>query len=242
MAKGGAAITLATDKVIEKGRLIAAHRLEVAEVDVGFSDSTYSVSGTDRSIALSEIVQQAFLGQDLPPGVEAGFAETASFVPDVPNFPNSCHVCELEIDEDTGDLEIVRYAVVDDVGTVVNPLLLEGQIHGGIAQGAGQALSEAIIYDEAGQLVTGSFLDYGMPRAETLCSFVMATNPVPTATNPLGVKGAGEAGTVGALAAVTNAVADALAPIGINHIDMPATSERIWWAINAVQRASTPTA
>ncbi len=241
MAMGGAAITLATDKIIEKGRLIAAHRLEVAEVDVGFSDGTYLVSGTDRSIALGEIVQQAFLGQDLPLGVEAGFSETASFVPDVPNFPNGCHACEVEIDEETGDLEIVRYAIVDDVGIVVNPLLLEGQIHGGIAQGAGQALSEAIIYDEAGQLVTGSFLDYGMPRAETLCSFIMATNPVPTKTNPLGVKGAGEAGTVGALAAVTNAIADALAPLGINHIDMPATSERIWRAINAVQQASTPT-
>ena len=241
MAIGGAAITLATDKLIEKGRLIAAHRLEAAEFDVGFSNGKYLVSGTDRSIALGEIVQQAFLGQDLPPGVEAGFAETASFVPAAPNFPNGCHVCEVEIDKETGDLKIVRYTIVDDVGIVVNPLLLEGQIHGGVAQGAGQALIEKIVYDDAGQLVTGSFLDYGMPRAETLCSFMMATNPVPTATNPLGIKGAGEAGTVGALAAVINAVADALAPLGINHIDMPATSERIWRAINAVQGGSMPT-
>jgi carbon-monoxide dehydrogenase large subunit len=231
MATGGAAITLATNKIIEKGRQIAAHRLEAAAVDVVFSEGRFAVSGTDRSISLGEIVGQAFLGLDLPPGVEGGFAETASFVPEGPNFPNGCHVCELEIDEDTGDLKIVHYAVVDDVGIVVNPLLLEGQIHGGIAQGAGQAISEAIVYDEDGQLLTGSFLDYEMPRADTLCSFVMATNPVPTATNPLGVKGAGEAGTVGALAAVTNAVADALAPLGIGHVDMPATPERIWRAI-----------
>ena len=231
MTSGGTAISLATDKIVEKGRRLAAHLLEAAEVDVVFSAGEYSVSGTDRSVALGDVVRQAFLGRNLPPGVEAGFSETATFSPEVVNFPNGCHVCELEIDEETGELTIVRYSVVDDVGTVVNPLLLEGQIHGGIAQGAGQALSETILYDESGQLITGSFLDYGMPRAETLCSIDMATNPVPTATNPLGVKGAGESGTVGSLAAVINAVVDALAPLGIDHFDMPATPERIWRAI-----------
>jgi carbon-monoxide dehydrogenase large subunit len=137
-------------------------------------------------------------------------------------------------------LEILRYSVVDDVGTVVNPLLLEGQIHGGVAQGAGQALLEAITYDDAGQLVTGSFLDYGMPRAETLCSIDMLSNPVPTTTNPLGVKGAGEAGTVGSLVAVINAVVDALAPLGIDHFDMPATPERIWQAVRDARGDQLP--
>ena len=241
MTVGGTAISLATDKIIEKGRQFAAHLLEVAAVDVEFSDGEYSVSGTDRSVALAEIVRQAFLGQNLPPGVEAGFSETATFSPEFPNFPNGCHVCELEIDEETGALEILRYAVVDDVGTVVNPLLLEGQIHGGIAQGVGQAISEAIVYDDAGQLVTGSFLDYGMPRAASLCSIDMASNPVPTATNPLGVKGAGEAGTVGSLVAVINAVVDALAPLGIDRFDMPATPERIWRAIRDARNGGSST-
>ena len=170
MATGGSAISLAADKIVEKGRRLAAHLFEAAEVDIVFTEGAYSVSGTDRSIAMGEIVRQAFLGQNLPPGVEAGFSETATFVPEAANFPNGCHVCELEIDMETGELEILCYSVVDDVGTVVNPLLLEGQIHGGIAQGAGQALSETILYDESGQLITGSFLDYGMPRADTLCS------------------------------------------------------------------------
>ncbi len=239
MTAAGSAISLAIDKIVDKGRQLAAHLLEAAEVDVVFSEGGFSVSGTDRSIALTEVVRQAFVGQNLPPGGEIGLAETATFVPEAPNFPNGCHVCEVEIDEETGELEIIRYSVVDDVGTVVNPLLLEGQIHGGIAQGAGQAFLEAITYDQAGQLVTGSFLDYGMPRADSLCYFEMATNPFPTATNPLGVKGAGEAGTVGSLAAVINAVVDALAPLGIDHFDMPATPERIWQAIcNAPGRAA----
>jgi carbon-monoxide dehydrogenase large subunit len=240
MALGGGAISRATDKVIEKGRRLAAHLLEAAEVDVVFSGGSFSVSGTDRSTDLGEVVRQAFLGQNLPTGVEAGFSERATFTPGVPNFPNSCHVCELEIDEETGALEILRYSVVDDVGTVVNPLLLEGQIHGGVAQGAGQALLEAITYDDAGQLVTGSFLDYGMPRAETLCSIDMLSNPVPTTTNPLGVKGAGEAGTVGSLVAVINAVVDALAPLGIDHFDMPATPERIWQAVRDARGDQLP--
>lgn len=241
MATGGSAISLAADKIVEKGRRLAAHLLEAAEVDIVFTEGAYSVSGTDRSIAMGEIVRQAFLGQNLPPGVEAGFSETATFVPEAANFPNGCHVCELEIDMETGELEILRYSVVDDVGTVVNPLLLEGQIHGGIAQGAGQALSETILYDESGQLITGSFLDYGMPRADTLCSIDLAINPVPTTTNPLGVKGAGEAGTIGSLVAVINAVVDALASLGIDHFDMPATPEGLWRAINDARRGGSTT-
>ena len=147
-------------------------------------------------------------------------------------FPNGCHVCELEIDPATGATEILRYSVVDDVGRVMNPLLLKGQIHGGVTQGLGQALSEAIRYEPAtGQLLSGSFMDYAMPRAADLPFFAVESHAVPTAVNPLGAKGAGEAGTVGALPCVINAVVDALAPLGIRHIDMPATSERIWRAI-----------
>ncbi len=231
MTTGGSAIYLATDKIIEKGRVIAAHLLESAEIDVVFSAGEYSVLGTDRSVPLNDVVREAFLGQNLPQGVEAGFSESATFLASSANFPNGCHVCELEIDEETGDLEILRYSVVDDVGTIVNPLLIEGQIHGGIAQGLGQALMETILYDEGGQLITGSFLDYEMPRADSFCSIDLAFNSVPTPTNPLGVKGAGEAGTIGSLAAVMNAVVDALSPLGIDHFDMPATPERIWRAI-----------
>ena len=148
------------------------------------------------------------------------------------NFPNGCHVCEVEIDPDTGTVEIVDYSVVDDVGTVMNPLLVKGQIHGGIAQGAGQILIEDIAFDpKTGQLLTGSFMDYAMPRADDLSMFEVKSNPVPTKTNPLGVKGCGEAGTVGAMPAVINAIVDALSPLGVRHIEMPSTPECIWRAI-----------
>jgi carbon-monoxide dehydrogenase large subunit len=168
---------------------------------------------------------------NLPDGVEAGLTATATFTATVNNYPNGAHVCEVEIDEETGKAAIVGYSVVDDVGTVLNPLLLKGQIHGGIAQGAGQVLMEDICYDSSGQLVTGSFMDYCMPRADDLSTIEVESNPVPTKTNPLGVKGAGEAGNVGALPAVANALVDALSVYGIRHIGMPATSERIWRAI-----------
>ena len=161
-----------------------------------------------------------------------GLIATAVYRAEVANYPNGCHVCELEIDPDTGKVEILRYSVVDDVGTVLNPLLLHGQIAGGVAQGVGQMLCEDISFDPAsGQLVTGSFMDYAMPRASDLSGFAIKSNPVPTRTNPLGVKGAGEAGAVGAMPAVANALVDALSEFGVRHIDMPATPERIWRAI-----------
>jgi carbon-monoxide dehydrogenase large subunit len=163
--------------------------------------------------------------------MEGGLIATAVYNADVENFPNGCHVCEVEIDPETGVTEIVRYSVVDDVGTVLNPLLLHGQIIGGIAQGAGQILMEDIRFDETGQLVTGSFMDYAMPRATDIPDVEVESNPVPTKTNPLGVKGAGEAGAVGAMPAVTNAIVDALSEFGVRHIEMPATPERVWRAI-----------
>jgi carbon-monoxide dehydrogenase large subunit len=233
---GGSAATIAADKIIAKARKIAAHAMEASEGDIEFADGLFRVVGTDRTVPLKEVAQAAYVPSRLPPGVETGLYETASFSPEIPNFPNGCHVCEVEIDPETGRTEVLRYVVVDDVGTVINQLTLEGQIHGGVAQGVGQCFTERLVYDpESGQLITGSFMDYGMPRADDMCAFEMDENPVPTKTNPLGVKGAGEAGNVGALAAIMNAVVDALSPLGIAHIDMPATPENVWRAIRAAQ-------
>ncbi len=231
---GGSAATIAADKVVAKARKIAAHALETAEDDIEFADGSFRVVGTDRVVSLQDVAQAAYVPSRLPEGLETGLYEVASFSPEIPNFPNGCHVCEVEIDPETGATRVVRYVVVDDVGTVINPLTLAGQIHGGVAQGIGQAFTEQLVYDErSGQLLSGSFMDYGLPRADEVCSFEMEENPVPTKTNPLGVKGAGEAGNVGALAAIMNAVVDALAPLGIAHVDMPATPEKVWRAIRA---------
>jgi carbon-monoxide dehydrogenase large subunit len=203
-------------------------------VDVLFDPAgeSFSVAGTDRCIGIADVVKASFQSGRLPPGLEGGLYETGTFAPEDNTYPNGCHVCEVEIDPDTGTLEIVRYVVVDDVGTVVNPIGLKGQIHGGVAQGLGQALMEQVIYDrQSGQNLTGSFMDYSIPRADTMPDMEIFSNPVPTKRNPLGAKGAGEAGTVGALPAIVNAVLDALAPIGVKVFDMPATSERIWQAV-----------
>ena len=167
----------------------------------------------------------------LPKDMEVGLIATATYTAPVQNFPNGCHVCELEIDEETGEVAIVRYSVVDDVGTVLNPLLLKGQIVGGVAQGVGQILMEDIRFDDAGQMLTGSFMDYAIPRATDISAVAVKSNPVPTRTNPLGVKGAGEAGCVGAMPAVANALVDALSHLGVRHVEMPATPERLWRAI-----------
>ena len=229
---GGTAVVLAAAKVADKGRALAAHLLEAAEADVEFADGAFTVAGTDRSVDVREVARASYVPSRLPDGMEPGLDETAHYVPEAPTFPNGCHVCEVEIDPETGAVAMDRYAVVDDVGTVVNPLLLKGQIHGGVAQGLGQALMERIVYDPAsGQNLTGSFMDYAMPRADDLCAIEVESNPAPTAANPLGVKGAGEAGTVGALPAVAGAVADALAARGIDHVEMPASPERVWRAL-----------
>jgi aerobic carbon-monoxide dehydrogenase large subunit len=233
---GGSAATIAADKIIAKAKKIAAHAMETSERDIEFAGGLFRVTGTDRSVSLKEMAAAAYVPSRLPPGLETGLYETAAFSPEVPNFPNGCHVCEVEIDPETGAARVLRYVVVDDVGTVINQLTLEGQIHGGVAQGVGQAFTEHLVYDErSGQLLSGSFMDYGLPRADEVCNFEMAENPVPTKTNPLGVKGAGEAGNVGALAAIMNAVVDALSPLGVSHIDMPATPEKVWQAIKSAK-------
>jgi carbon-monoxide dehydrogenase large subunit len=196
-------------------------------------DGVFSSPLTNQTLTIKDVAKNAANPSKLPAGMEAGLIATAVYDAPVANYPNGCHVCEVEVDPDTGRVDIVRYSVVDDVGTVLNPLLLHGQIHGGIAQGVGQVLLEDIRWDDSGQLITGSFMDYAMPRAGDLCAIRTDSNPVPTTTNPLGVKGAGEAGSVGALPAVANAIVDALSVLGVRHIDMPATPERVWRAINS---------
>jgi carbon-monoxide dehydrogenase large subunit len=234
---GGSAATLAAEKVIAKAKKIAAHMMEVSDSDVEFARGKFSVVGTDKSVNWKEVAAAAYVPARLPKGVEQGLFETSAFHPEIPNFPNGCHVCEVEIDPETGVADVLRYCVVDDVGTVINKLTLEGQIHGGVGQGIGQCFTENLVYDpKSGQCLTGSFMDYGMPRASDMCMFETEENPVPTKTNPLGVKGAGEAGNVGALAAIMNAVVDALSPLGITHIDLPATPHRVWQAIQAARR------
>jgi carbon-monoxide dehydrogenase large subunit len=231
-ACGGSAFFEASNKIIAKAKRIAAHALKVGEEDLKFEDGLFSSPKTNQTITIQEIARDAANPAKLPKDIEPGLAETAIYRGEFENFPNGCHVCEVEIDPETGKVEIVRYSVVDDVGTVMNPLLLYGQIHGGVVQGIGQVLKEDIRYDaDSGQLLTGSFMDYAMPRAHDFCEFEVHSNPVPTKTNPLGIKGAGEAGSVGALPAVANALVDALSEFGVRHIEMPATPEKIWRAM-----------
>jgi carbon-monoxide dehydrogenase large subunit len=227
----GSAFHLATEKVVTKARAIAAHMLKVDEADLKVDEGVFSTNKTNRTLSVKEIAVASLDLANLPKGMEPGLFATAVYNAPVNNYPNGCHICELEIDRETGKVDITRYSVVDDFGTVLNPLLLHGQVHGGIAQGAGQALMENIHFDGSGQLVTASFMDYAMPHAHDLCDMEVESNPVPTRTNPLGVKGAGEAGCVGALPAVANALVDALSEFGVKHIEMPATPERIWRAM-----------
>ena len=233
---GGSAVTRASEKIVERGRRIAAHMMEAAPADVQFADGRFAVAGTDRGVTLAEVASAAYVTRQLPGGMEPGFCETAAVTPPAVTFPNGCQVCEVEIDPETGVVRIERHSVVDDVGRMVNPLLVKGQIHGGVVQGLGQALFEDLVYDDEGQVISGSFMDYAMPRADDMPFFEVDSHEVPTKVNPLGAKGVGEAGTVGAIPALVNAVNDALAPLGVRHLDMPMTPERVW---RAIQEAST---
>ncbi|MCK9915129.1 xanthine dehydrogenase family protein molybdopterin-binding subunit [Microbacteriaceae bacterium K1510] len=227
----GSAFHLATEKIVTKARAIAAHMLQIEEADLKFDEGVFSSNKTNRTLTIKELAAAALEPKNLPKGLEPGLLANAIYTAPVANYPNGCHICEVEIDPETGKTDIVRYNVVDDVGTVLNPKLLHGQIHGGIAQGAGQVLMEDIHFDASGQLVTASFQDYAMPHAHDFPDMEVESCPAPTPTNPLGVKGAGEAGAVGAMPAVTNAIVDALAEFGVTHIEMPATPERVWRAI-----------
>ncbi len=233
MHVGGNALKRAADAIIEKAKPMAAMMMEAAAGDIEFKDGSFRIVGTDRALPLTAVAMSLHRPMMLPPQFELGLEASGTFSAEPSNYPNGCHVCEVEIDPETGMVTIDRYAAVDDVGKVMNCLLCEGQIHGGVAQGIGQALMEAIVYDADGQLVTGSFQDYAMPRADDFPELTSELTEVPATTNPLGVKGAGEAGATGAPPAVISAILDALKPLGIDHIDMPATSSRVWAAINA---------
>jgi len=228
---GGSAVAEAAERITNKGKHIAAHLLKLGADEISFTDGVFSSPKTNRTLTIKDVAKEAMEPASLPQGVDVGLIATATYAAPVQNFPNGCHICELEVDADTGEVEIVRYSVVDDVGTVINPLLLKGQIVGGVAQGVGQILMEDIRFDEDGQNLTASFMDYAMPRATDISAVDIKSNPVPTRTNPLGVKGAGEAGCVGAMPAVANALVDALSHLGVRHVEMPATPERMWRAI-----------
>lgn len=233
MHVGGNALKKAADNIIEKAKPMAAMMMEAAAGDIEFKDGSFRIVGTDRAMKLTDVAKAFYRPAMLPPQFDVGLEASGTFAAEPPNYPNGCHVCEVEVDPETGFVTLARYAAVDDVGKIMNHLLCEGQIHGGVAQGVGQALMEAIVFDAEGQLVTGSFQDYAMPRAEDFPDLVSELTEVPAKTNPLGVKGAGEAGATGAPPAVIGAILDALKPLGIDQIDMPATPSRVWAAIQA---------
>ncbi|HXF67075.1 MAG TPA: xanthine dehydrogenase family protein molybdopterin-binding subunit [Burkholderiales bacterium] len=237
IAVGGTAIVKALDKILAKGRKIAAHLLEASEDDIEFRNGAFQVAGTDRRKTFAEVALAAYVPHNYPlDRLEPGLNETAFYDPANFTFPAGSHICEVEVDPDTGAVKVVAFTAVDDFGRVINPMIVEGQVHGGLAQGIGQALLEGCVYDaESGQLLTGSFMDYAVPRADDLPSFKVATKETPCTHNPLGVKGCGEAGAIGAPAAVINAIVDALAPLGVRDIEMPATPERVWRAIQAAK-------
>lgn len=234
MHVGGNALKRAADAIVEKAKPMAAMMMEAAAGDIEFKDGSFRIVGTDRSLPLTDVAKAFYRPVFLPPQFDVGLEASGTFAAEPPNYPNGCHICEVEIDPETGVVTLARYAAVDDVGKIMNHLLCEGQIHGGVAQGVGQALMELIVFDAEGQLVTGSFQDYAMPRAEDFPDLVSELAEIPAKTNPLGVKGAGEAGATGAPPAVISAILDALRPLGIDHIDMPATPNRIWQALNAL--------
>jgi carbon-monoxide dehydrogenase large subunit len=205
---------------------------EAAVDDVEFAEGAFRVAGTDKTRPFQEVAKTAFMRALLPPEIEPGLIADGVFVPPAATFPNGCHTAEVEIDPETGTIKLERYVVVDDVGRIMNPPLLEGQIHGGVVQGIGQILMEDVVFEAGtGQLLSGSFMDYAMPRADDLSAIEVESLPVPSPTNPFGIKGAGEGGCVGSMPCLMNAILDALAPLGIDWLEMPATPERVWRAI-----------
>jgi carbon-monoxide dehydrogenase large subunit len=234
----GTAIVEAAGKVIEQGKQIASHVLEAAVSDIEFAQGRFVIAGTDRSVGIMELAEKLRSGINLPEGTPSTLdVRHVSEGPGGATFPNGCHICEVELDPDTGIIEVVKYASVNDFGTVINPTIVEGQLHGGVIQGIGQAVMEMTAYDEDGQLLTGSFMDYALPRAADSPQVVVVHHPVPATTNVLGVKGCGEAGCAGSLTSVMNAIADALSEFGIHHLDMPATPYRVWRAIQEARAA-----
>ena len=238
LAVGGSAMVKAMDKIIAKGKKIAAHLMEAAVEDIEFADNTFKVAGTDKTKTLTDISLAAYVPHNYPiEELEPGLDETAFYDPKNFTFPGGCHVAEIEIDPDTGVTTVVNFCAVDDVGRVINPMIVEGQIQGGVAQGIGQALLESAVYDDNGQLLSGSYMDYTMPRADNLPSFTVGTEITLCTHNPLGVKGCGEVGAIGSPPAVINAVVDALKDYGVRHLDMPATPQKLWSIMRAGKAA-----
>jgi aerobic carbon-monoxide dehydrogenase large subunit len=235
---GGSALKHAADGVLEKAKQLAAEMLEADAADIDFNDGEFRVAGTDKTISLIDVAKASYAPMGpLVKKFGVGLEASGSFDPEPPSHPNGCHVCELEVDPETGAVTIDRYFVVDDLGRVLNPMIVRGQIQGGVAQGVGQALVEHHLYDRGtGQLLTGSFQDYAMPRASLIPSVESMLEEVPCKTNPLGVKGIGESGTIGAPPTVINAVLDALRPLGVDTIEMPATPFKVWQAIETAKR------
>ena len=223
---GGVAVSRAADLVVQKAKKIAAHKIEAAIEDVEFKNGIFSVAGTDLHLSISEVARAAYDPAEIPQGEELGLDEDLSYERDTEcNFPNGCHICEVEIDSDTGVIKVVSYTAVDDCGVIINPLIVAGQVHGGVAMGLGQALTERTAYDATGQLVTASYMDYGMPRADDFPDISVGFNVVPNPSNDLGVKGIGEGGACGAPPAIIGAISNAL---NITHVDMPVSSEDTW--------------
>lgn len=236
LAVGGSAMDKAMDKIIAKGRKIAAHLMEAAVEDIEFDRGTFRVAGTDKTKALAEISLAAYVPHNFPHDeLEPGLEETAFYDPKNFTYPGGCHIAEVEIEPETGKVSLVNFTAVDDVGRVINPMIVEGQVQGGVAQGVGQALLEACVYDEAGQLLSASMMDYAMPRAEDLAPVSVATHTTLCTHNPLGVKGCGEVGAIGSPPAVINAVVDALRDYGVEHVEMPATPQKIWSIIHGTK-------
>lgn len=235
MRMAGTVIVKAADQLIEKGRRLAAFVLEAADTDIDFSDAKFSIKGTDREIGLFDLAKTVVERTDIPETLAGGLSVIEDNIMEIPVFPNGCHICEIEIDPDSGAYEINRYTTIDDVGRAINPLIVDGQTHGGIVQGAGEALGELCAIDGHGQPLSGSFMDYHMPRADEYPSFVTALNEVPSPTNPLGVKAGGEGGTTPALAVLVNGFVDALRPYGVRDIRMPVTPQKIWEMIHTAE-------
>ncbi|MEC7842796.1 MAG: molybdopterin cofactor-binding domain-containing protein [Candidatus Latescibacterota bacterium] len=231
LAVGGVAISMSLDKVKEKGAKIAAHLLEAAEEDLEFAEGSWTVKGTDRSVGFGDVALTAYVPHNYPEGLEPGLEFTSFYDPANFTFPYGAHIAVVDVDVETGVVKLKRYIACDDVGNVVNPMIVDGQVHGGVTHGIGQALMEGAIYDDEGQLVNGSYMDYAMPRADDLPSFETGRTVTPCPHNPLGAKGAGETGTIGSTPAVVNAVIDALWSLGVRHLEMPLTPQRVWQAI-----------
>ena len=233
LAVGGSAIIRSIDKVLEKGAKIAAHKLEASVEDLEYAEGKWTVKGTDKSIGFGDVALTAYVPHDYPEGLEPGIDFSSFYDPANFTYPFGAHIAIVEVDKDTGKVKLKRFIAVDDVGNVINPMIVDGQIHGGVAQGVGQALFEEVIYDEDGNLINGSYMDYTMPRADDFPMFEVDRTVTPCPHNPLGVKGAGEAGAIGSTPSVVNAVMDAISPMGIKDIRMPLTSERVWRAMNS---------